>query len=370
MSTSAAPHIVSIDEIREAADRIRGVATRTPLLAWDDTTWLKPESLQPVGAFKMRGAYNKIASLTEEERARGVVTYSSGNHAQAVARAARVLDVEAVICMPRGRAPQDLSATRRRADRSSGRTPRSGDHRRGARAEQGLCMVPPFDDPMVIAGQGTLGLEILEDVPDVEAILCPGGRRALAGVAAAAVHSRPQVKIIGVEPERANCMYLSLRNQGITEIGYPETVADGLRPVKPGRLPFESAASSSTTSSRRRDGHPRGDAQLARHGRLVVEPSGAIAFAAHLADAAPRRDSGDARVIVISGGNVTLTSTCGSSPTDLPALVGHERPSPVEAAGSDAVLKPLVWLALSPSGAGQRPLQAWHRCGIRCLGTC
>ncbi len=91
MSTSVEPHIVSIAEIRDAAERIRGVATRTPLLRWDDTTWLKPESLQPVGAFKMRGAYNKVASLTDAERARGVVTYSSGNHAQAVARAARLL---------------------------------------------------------------------------------------------------------------------------------------------------------------------------------------------------------------------------------------------------------------------------------------
>src|ERR687898_1360766 len=96
----AAPHIVSIDEIREAAERIRGVATRTPLLAWDDTTWLKPESLQPVGAFKMRGAYSAIASLTDEERGRGVVTYSSGNHAQAVARAARLVGSPAVIVMP------------------------------------------------------------------------------------------------------------------------------------------------------------------------------------------------------------------------------------------------------------------------------
>src|SRR3990170_5048056 len=100
VSTTVEPHIVSIEEIRDAAARIRGVATRTPLLHWDDTTWLKPESLQPVGAFKMRGAYNKIASLTEAERARGVVTYSSGNHAQAVARAARLLGSRAVICMP------------------------------------------------------------------------------------------------------------------------------------------------------------------------------------------------------------------------------------------------------------------------------
>src|SRR6187549_1321816 len=101
MEVSAEPHIVTIDEIRAAAVRIRGVATRTPLLRWDDTTWLKPESLQPVGAFKMRGAYNKIASLTDAERSRGVVTYSSGNHAQAVARAARLLATHAVICMPR-----------------------------------------------------------------------------------------------------------------------------------------------------------------------------------------------------------------------------------------------------------------------------
>src|SRR5688500_2272361 len=99
MTTTLEPHIVSLSEIREAAERIRGIATRTPLLRWDDSTWLKPESLQPVGAFKMRGAYNKLASLSEADRARGVVTYSSGNHAQAVARAARLLGAKAVICM-------------------------------------------------------------------------------------------------------------------------------------------------------------------------------------------------------------------------------------------------------------------------------
>ena len=168
MSVHADPHIVTIDEIRVAAERIRGVATRTPLLRWDDTTWLKPESLQPVGAFKMRGAYNKIASLSDEERARGVVTYSSGNHAQAVARAARLLGTSAVICMPRD-APQVKIEGVRRDGAEIQFTGMDSEERHELALrlveERGLVMVEPYDDPAIIAGQGTCGLEIVEDLP-------------------------------------------------------------------------------------------------------------------------------------------------------------------------------------------------------------
>ena len=170
------PHIVSIGEIREAAQRIRGVATRTPLLRWDDATWLKPESLQPIGAFKMRGAYNKIASLSEAERARGVVTYSSGNHAQAMARAARLLGAQAVICMPRDAPRIKIEGVER--DGAEIQFTGMDSEERHALAlrlvdERGLVMVEPYDDPAIIAGQGTCGLEIVEDLPAVTSVLVP-----------------------------------------------------------------------------------------------------------------------------------------------------------------------------------------------------
>jgi len=181
MEVSAEPHIVTIEEIRAAAERIRGVATRTPLLRWDDTTWLKPESLQPVGAFKMRGAYNKIASLTDAERARGVVTYSSGNHAQAVARAARLLHVQAVICMPREAPRVKIDGVR--ADGAEIQFTGMDSEERHELAlrlveERGLVMVEPYDDPAIIAGQGTCGLEIVEDLPKDEFFGKPRSERA------------------------------------------------------------------------------------------------------------------------------------------------------------------------------------------------
>ena len=189
------PHIVSIAEIRAAADRIRGVATRTPLLRWDDTTWLKPESLQPVGAFKMRGAYNKIASLTDEERARGVVTYSSGNHAQAVARAARLLGAKAVICMPRDAPRVKIEGVERDGAEIQFTGPDSEErHALALRLveERGLVMVEPYDDPAIIAGQGTIGLEIVEDLPEVTSVLVPvSGGGLSAGVATAIKALRP-----------------------------------------------------------------------------------------------------------------------------------------------------------------------------------
>ena len=207
MTASAEPHIVSLGEIREAAERIRGVATRTPLLRWDDATWLKPESLQPVGAFKMRGAYNKIASLTDADRARGVVTYSSGNHAQAVARAARLLGARAVICMPQNAPKVKVEGVRRdgaeivfTGDDSEER------HERALSlvAERGLIMVEPYDDPAIIAGQGTCGLEIVEDLPAVTSVLVPtSGGGLSAGVATAVKGLAPAARVFGVEPELA-----------------------------------------------------------------------------------------------------------------------------------------------------------------------
>ena len=197
--TAAAPaDLVGIDAIRAAADRLRGVVVHTPLVPYGgppDGVFLKAESLQPIGAFKIRGAYNAIASLTDDERARGVITYSSGNHAQGVARAARLLGTRAVVVMP-----DDAPTIKRDRVAADGAEivivgPASDERQERAEAiaaERGLAIIPPFDDDRIIAGQGTIGLEIVEDLPTTGLILVPVGGGGLAsGVAAAVKAIRP-----------------------------------------------------------------------------------------------------------------------------------------------------------------------------------
>ncbi len=246
MSTTVEPHIVSLAEIREAADRIRGVATRTPLLRWDDATWLKPESLQPIGAFKMRGAYNKVASLTDAERAAGVVTYSSGNHAQAVARSARLLGVAAVICMPRDAPRVKVDGVQRDGAEIVFTGPDSEERHQVALdlvRDRGLVMVEPYDDPAIIAGQGTIGLEIFEDLPAVTSVLVPvSGGGLSSGVATAIKALAPTARMIGVEPELAADAKASLASGSLVTWSAEQTgrtMADGLRTNSLGPLPFE-----------------------------------------------------------------------------------------------------------------------------------
>ncbi|HEY6607589.1 MAG TPA: threonine/serine dehydratase [Candidatus Limnocylindria bacterium] len=312
MSISADPHIVTIGEIRQAAERIRGVATRTPLLRWDDRTWLKPESLQPVGAFKMRGAYNKIASLTDAERARGVVTYSSGNHAQAVARSARLLGARAVICMPSD-APKVKVAGVERDGAEIQLTGLDSEERHVLALrladERGLVLVEPYDDPAIIAGQGTIGLEIVEDLPDVTSVVVPvSGGGLSSGVATAVKALVPAARIIGVEPELAADAKESLeRGELVTWTAEQtgRTMADGLRTNSLGPLPFEHLRrfmDEIVTVSE--DEIADAVRELAFRARLVVEPSGAAGMAAERSGAATRGASDDQRVIVISGGNL------------------------------------------------------------------
>ena len=311
MKTTAEPHIVSIDEIREAAQRIRGVATRTPLLRWDDRTWLKPESLQPVGAFKMRGAYNKVASLTDAERARGVVTYSSGNHAQAVARAARLLGAHAVICMPRDAPKVKIAGVER--DGAEIAFTGSDSEERHALAlrlveERGLVMVEPYDDPAIIAGQGTIGLEIVEDLPGVTSVAVPVSGGGLSAGVATAIKALSPARVIGVEPELAADAKESLEAGELvtwTAAETGRTMADGLRTNSLGPLPFEHLRRfMDEIVTVTEDEMAEAMRQLAQRARLVVEPSGAAAMGAHLAGSIPQPDADDARVIVISGGNV------------------------------------------------------------------
>lgn len=303
---------MGIDAIRAAADRIRGVAVRTPLLAWDERTWLKPESLQPIGAFKIRGAHAKITSLTEAQRAAGVISYSSGNHAQAVARSARLLGIHAVLVMPDD-APAVKVAGVERDGAQIVRCPPGSDERRriaeSLAAEHGYTIVPPYDDPEIIAGQGTVGLEIAEDLPALTSVLVPiGGGGLISGVAAAVKALVPAVRVIGVEPDDAADARASLAEGEI--VSWPaqrtgRTIADGLRVSAVGALPFVHIRALVDEIVTVSDDEIRGAIrELATRARLVAEPSGAAAMAAHLAGQVPQPAGDDARVIVISGGNV------------------------------------------------------------------
>jgi threonine dehydratase len=275
------------------------------------TLYLKPENLQPIGAFKIRGAYNKIASLTEEERARGVITYSSGNHAQGVAYAARALETKAVIVMPR-----TAPAIKRDATEALGAevvyVGPSGVERM-AKAEElaakhGYVMIPPYDDEQIIAGQGTVGLEIIEDLPDVDLVLVPvGGGGLISGISTVIKSLKPDAKVIGVEPELASDAQASLRAGQIVKLPAEQvlsTSADGLRSMYIGTITFEHIrryVDDIVTVSE--DEITRAVQLLATNPRTVAEPSGAVAPAAWLfhRDSLPQSN---AAVAVISGGNI------------------------------------------------------------------
>src|SRR3984885_11452290 len=244
--------MVTLSDIRAAQSRLQGVTTRTRLIEFklcdDDSRqlFLKPENQQPIGAFKLRGAYNKVASLSPEELHRGVITYSSGNHAQGVAYAARALGVKAVIVMPDNAPPIKREATAALGAEIVLVGP--GSTERQAKAEElaalhGYVIVPPYNDERIIAGQGTMGLEILEDLPEVEMVLAPvGGGGMISGVAAAIKLSKPSVKVIGVEPELAADAQASLRAGKIVQFPAGEvsrTLADGLRAQRVGPLNFD-----------------------------------------------------------------------------------------------------------------------------------
>jgi threo-3-hydroxy-L-aspartate ammonia-lyase len=307
---------VSLADVEESARRLEGVAHRTPLLRSRTVDalagrriFLKAENLQKTGSFKIRGAFSALSRLSDAERAKGVVTYSSGNHGQALAFAARRLDCRCVVVMPENASSAKVDAARAYgADvRFKGTTSRErGDEARRLVAEHGLVLVPPFDDPRIVAGQGTIALEILSDLPDVTAIVAPVGGGGLAtGIALAAKSKRPDVRVFGVEPAGADALARSLEAGRLVSLDSTETVADGLRPVAPGLLNFELAR-------RFLDGVIRvGDDAILRSMRLllerlkiVVEPSGAAALAALLET--NRDDLGDTVAVVLSGGNVEL----------------------------------------------------------------
>lgn len=312
MTGPAVRELVGVDSIRTAADGLKGVAVRTPLLP---APWLaeelgidvrlKCESFQPIGAFKLRGAYTMVARLTDEQRSRGVVTYSSGNHAQAVAFAARVFGIDAVIVMPENAPRIKVDGTKRlgaevmiRGTTSLARRERAEE----VQAERGLTMIPPFDHPDIIAGQGTVGLEILEDWPEVRTIVVPiGGGGLISGVLAWVKRERPDVKVIGVEPEGAPAMRRSLDAGEVVTLDRIDSIADGLVPVRPGELTFAHARALVDDVVLVDDDAIRAAAAaLLVRGKLLVEYSGAATVAALRSGL----DSPGPVAAVISGGNI------------------------------------------------------------------
>jgi threonine dehydratase len=312
--------MVTLQDIREAQARLLGVTVRTELIQASladgagptaRRLYLKPENLQPIGAFKLRGAYNKIASLSLEQRSRGVITYSSGNHGQGVAYAARALGAKAVIVMP-----DNAPAIKRDAVAAMGAEivmvgPGSLDRQAKAEelaAKHGYIIVPPFNDEKVIAGQGTMGLEILEDLPEVETVLVPvGGGGMLSGVAAAIKLSKPSAKVIGVEPELAADAQASFRAGQIVQSSAEQTsrtIADGLRTQSVGPINFEHIRQYVDDIVTVSEDEIR-DAMkwLATNPKTLAEPSGAVAVTGFLfrEDELPRTAI---NVAIISGGNV------------------------------------------------------------------
>ena len=278
--------------------------------------FLKLENLQPIGAFKLRGAYNKVASLSEDDRRRGVISYSSGNHGQGVAYAARALGVKAIIVMP-GNAPKNkLEATAALGAEIVTVGPGSEERRLCAEelaAEHGYAIVPPYNDEKIIAGQGTVGLEILEDLPDVETVLVPvGGGGLISGISAAIKLSNPElrrtkIKVIGVEPELAADAQASLRAGRIVSSPaeqVSQTLADGLRTQSIGAINFEhirAYVDDIVTVSE--DEIREAMRALSGNAKTLAEPSGAVAPAAFLFHADELPDT-KINVAVISGGNI------------------------------------------------------------------
>lgn len=309
--------LVTIDDIRAAAERLRGVATRTPLVAFgppDARQWLKAESLQPIGAFKLRGAYNAVSTLPDDVRRRGVITYSSGNHAQGVARAARLLGAPAVVVMP-----SDAPAIKRRRVEADGAqvviVGTASDERQqvaeSIAAQRGLAIIPPYDDDRIIAGQGTVGLEIVDDLPDVAAVLVPiGGGGLASGVAIALKALRPEVRVIGVEPELAADAQASLQRDEIVHWSADDvsrTIADGTRTQALGRRTFAHLRVALDAVATVTEAEIAAGVRLAAEwSRLVAEPSGALTVAAltYRATDLGLGDLDGPTVAIVSGGNV------------------------------------------------------------------
>ena len=309
---------MTVREFEEAARRIEGVVRRTPLvplpLDRETPVYAKCENLQVAGTFKIRGAYNFIAQIDPADRRCGVITYSSGNHAQAVAMAARRFRVPAVVVMPVSAPVIKVEGARALGAEVLFEGTTSAERKTRAETEasnRGLQMVPPFDDPWIVAGQGTVGLEILRDCPDLAQVLVPvGGGGLIAGIASVIKQRCPQVRVIGVEPCGAAKMTASLSAGHPVSLSRVASVADGLLPVRPGDLTFQYVRRWVDEILTVDDGSiVEAALWLFRRAKLVVETSGAAALAALLNmtnDVASQGSRAGATVVVLSGGNISL----------------------------------------------------------------
>jgi threonine dehydratase len=308
----------TFDDVLAAAGRLRGIAHRTPVItsrSVDARTgarvFFKCENFQRAGAFKFRGAYNALSRLSETERERGVISYSSGNHAQALALAASLLGTRAAIVMPKTAPRVKMEATQAYGADVITYDPNLEDREtigRALAAERRLTLIPPFDHPHVIAGQGTAALELFDDVGPLDVLLvCCGGGGLLSGCAIAAAGRSPGIRVIGVEPEAGDDATRSFHTKTLQRVHNPETVADGARTPSLGRLTFPLVLSLVS------DMQTVTDVELLRtmfyvweRLKVVIEPTGALAAAALLEGAVRARG---ARVgVILSGGNVDFAN--------------------------------------------------------------
>jgi threonine dehydratase len=306
---------LGIDDIRAAAARLKGRIHRTPVVtarSFDERcghqVFFKCENLQRAGAFKIRGALNKLLTLSEEERGRGVVGFSSGNHAQGVALAARLTGASAVILMPTDAPALKVAATRGYGAEVVFYDRQTEDREEKARelvARTGRVLVPPYDDPAIMAGQGTAALELMEEVPGLDALVTPmGGGGLMAGCSTAAKALRPSIEIFGVEADTANDTYLSMKKGERVSIAPPPTIADGIRNLSPGVLTFPINQRTVTEVLLVSEGEIAEAVRfLLLRSKLLVEPTGAVPAAALLAGKLPM--PGGSKVgVVLSGGNI------------------------------------------------------------------
>jgi len=330
--TGAAQPLVTVEDVRAAAERIAGHVVRTPLVPYPVAEpgrplWFKPESLQPVGAFKLRGAFNAILQRIDEARSRGVVTHSSGNHARAVAWVARELGLRATIVIPDAAPAVKVDAVRRLGAEVVIVAPEDRDTRAfELAAEHGYVMIPPYDDAAIVAGQGTIGLEIVADLSSLDGVLVPvSGGGLIGGIATAVKALSPGTRVIGVEPELAADAAESFRT-GQRVSWTPEqtyrTIADGLRTTSVGEIPWRQIQQYvddviTVSEDEIRDGVRR----LAADVRLVAEPSGAVPFAAYLHHASELGVDGNV-VAVVSGGNLAMDTLARIIAPETPATAG------------------------------------------------
>lgn len=308
------PLPISYADVEAAAERLRGQAHRTPVVTSRSldaeagiASYFKCEQFQRGGAFKFRGAYNKIATLPPQERARGVIAFSSGNHAQAVALVARIFAVPAVICMP-----SDASAVKVAGTRGYGAEvvfyDRMKDDRealaRRLAEERGLTLIPPYNDPAIMAGAGTAARELLEEVSDLDLIAAPvGGGGLISGTSVAAHALRPSITVIGVETEAANHAYLSLKSDQRIQIAPPDTIADGIRTAQLGALTWPVVRANVAAVVLVSEEEVKAAMRfLLQRLKLVVEPTGAVVAAAALSGKLARY--GSRAGLILSGGNV------------------------------------------------------------------